>query len=407
MKLNKKANQMMGWFLIFVMFILVITAYVHVWSKILKFSSKTGEIQSEMIKSYDKGEKALIFSDQATKYSIYDSIYLLGKKGGYLNEPACKYSDDSREYILWEKIDKPPCYPKKSEIRKNFNLFFNQQFNDYTEKYTPTVIPKNNYDLIFDEGGEDIEIVGIATRNIIISTENSDYSIKPSFRIKIPYKLISRFNEYSTKAQEIKNNIQSCLRRGSRTPDDKEDLLTCSDINKLKKEIEGIEHYQITPIAFPEEYTLLFDIEDPSFKNPYSNEKLEIKFGIRFLDTFPPPPTEITGTEDRTVEGKTTKHLTWYKNHASDVGSYEIYYKEIIESTLTGAKTKKPNSINQMKRIEIPIEIEEIGNEIAWKIDYENTDLEKGNMYYFYIKAKDNAGNFVEDIDIEPVELTI
>lgn len=399
MKLNKKANQMMGWSLIFVMFVLVITAYVHVWSKTIKFSSKTGEIQSEMIRSYDGGEKALIFVDQAAKYSIYESVYLLGEKGGYFNVPVCKYyPDDSAEYTLWKEIDNL-CYPKKSDIRKSFNLFFNEQFNDYAEKYTSALIPTNNYDFNFDDGGNELEIIGIATQNILISKENLNYSLKPSFKAKTSYKFISKFDEYVNKTKEIENNIIDCLIRGSGKPDD-DDLTTCSDIK--------MENYEIKPITLPKNYTLLFDIEDNSFKNPYSEEKLIIKLGIRFMDTFPPPLTEIIGIEERTEEGENNKYLTWNKNHASDIIKYKIY-----------ARTLKPTYIDENNLIgEINIENDQAKTE--WKIEYNEdcsekqkqgkTCLEKEQKYYFYIIAIDNADNLAIDMwpkDKEPEPITI
>ena len=74
---------MMAWALMAVMMILFFAAIIQVCSKTSKFSSKTGEIQSEIIRSYDGGEKALLFVDGAAKYSVYESVNLLGKNGFY------------------------------------------------------------------------------------------------------------------------------------------------------------------------------------------------------------------------------------------------------------------------------------------------------------------------------------
>jgi len=456
MKLNKKGNQMMAWSLLLVMLILVVMAYIHVWSKTAKWTSKTGELQSEIIKSYDKGEKALIFIDQAAKFSGFSTIYLLGGNGGFFDEPECKhYLDNSTKYNLWEEINEPSCYPTKSDIRKSVNLFFNERFNDYAKKYTSTLIPTDNYDLSFNEKEGSIEIIGIATQNILIPPypakykENflptlsegeqeclskegyvpffignsfvrciecpkkascgnyidevycnmdpcnlgckfdsgctkklgTQYTIRPSFKTMIDYNFIARFTEYSNKAQEIRDNIKSCLTKGSGKPDD-DDLTTCSEADN--------ENFEIKLITQPKDYTLLFSAEDDSFHNPYSDEILTIKFGIRFLDEFPPPKTEISGIEEK--DGK--KYLTWNKNDASDVISYDIYTKK-IETGIGGAKTEKPTDINKMDKIATVDQTE-------WEI----TGLEKGS-YYFYIIAMDNADNSAQSTNIEPIELPI
>jgi len=416
MKKNKKAIFYPITILIFTIFILIVALTSVINRTNVKDEGgnkiKLGEQQIELIKTYQKGETALFYVDQSAKYSVYEALYSFAKNGTYFNTPMCSpNSENDVAYIMWENIiqDKDIlCYPTERDIAINFALFLNNQLDRYFEVYPSAIIPKNNYDFNFKETENNLEILGIATQNIIISTGNSDYSLKPSFKIETSYRFISKFNEYVKKSQEIRDNMQDCLREGSGTADDDKDLVTCSDINKLKKEIEGIENYQVIPIAFPKNYTLLFDIEDPSFNNPYSDEKLTIKYGIRFLDKFPPPPTEVSGVEERTVEGKTTTYLTWYKNHASDVESYDIYHIDITDKLGGGEIPEKPpTDINKMTKIEIPIETKLIGNEVEWQIDYENTALKKGQKYYFYIRVKDNANNFVKNIDIEPVKITI
>jgi hypothetical protein len=391
MKKNKKAIFYSVTVLILTIFILV-AALTAAFNK-TKHEKKIGEEQIELIKKYQEGEDVLFYIEQSAKYSVYNVMYSFAKKGIYFNEPLCKYNLENGDYVMWENViqDKDTqCYPLERDFVINFALFLNNHLDKYFEKHPSVIIPKNNYDFNFNEKEGGIDIKGVANQNIIFAAEDSDYSLKPSFRTKISYNFISKFTKYSTKAQEIRDNIQKCLGKGSNTPDDEEDLLTCSDINKLKKDIEGIEGYEIIPVAFPKEYTLLFDIEDKSFENPYSDEKLVIKYGIRFMDVFAPPATEIIGIEEGV--------LKWKKNNASDVVGYRIY-----------ARTLKPSDIAKRDFVIT------VGKETEWKVEYDEDCLEKekedkvclkkGEKYWFYIVAHDNADKIAETIS--PTEITI
>ena len=156
-----------------------------------------------------------------------------------------------------------------------------------------------------------------------------------------------------------------------------------------------MEDYDINAIASDKDYTLLFDVRDRSFNDPYSTERLILKFGIRFLDMFPPPKTEGLMIEERTEGIHAVKYLVWGKNSASDTASYDIYVKK-IEKGIGGAKTEKPDEIGKMSKKDL------VKGETEWKIE----GLTAGD-YYFYIIANDEAGNSANGINIEPVELSI
>lgn len=445
-----------------------------------------GQVFLDSYKEMQNSFKDMYYIEQSAKYSIYNATYALAKKGFYFKDPCLT---NEMGYVMWKNIFldlqtqkdiEVSCYPSEDDIKVSYASFLNEELNKYFERYTPTLIPKDNYDLSYNEKENNLEITGIATQKIRIPpnpmqykekiwptlTEEEQkclseerkvpilaggnqvgcikcpekakcedylketycnidpcslgctwikkckeitniYAITPSFKTEINYNFINKFKEYINKTIAIENNITHCLEEGSGKPYDI-DLITCSNVNELKKQIKGIENFEIIPLPGTKDHTLLFDIEDLSFKSPYSDEKLVIKYGLRFLDKFPPPATEISGVEIRTSQGKSTTYFTWYKNHASDVESYEIYYTK-IEDKLGGGEIpeKPPTDIEKMKKIETPLETEEEGSEIFWRIDYENTGLEKGQKYYFYIRAKDNAGNFVKEIDTEPIKITI
>lgn len=397
-KIRKKAVFFAVTLLIFTIFILITALMASI--RKTSHEKKIGEEQIELLKTYSEGETILFYIDQSAGYAAYKSVYNFSEKGAYFNEPICKREE---EYAMWENIaeyepnkyNMVECYPSERDVAANFALFLNANLDPYFDMYPNSTIPKENYDFDFKEEGNITEIIGIPTNSIIINKSGKDYntfySVSPSFKAKISYNFISAFSEYSNKAREIRNSIQNCLLKGSGKPDD-EDLLTCSSITKLEGDIENIGNYQITPVAFPNQYTLLFDIEG-SFENPYSTEKPIIRFGIRFLDTFPPVATEIKGIEERGLLNS-KKYLVWNKNNASDVASYEVYYKK-IEKGIEGAKTKKPESISEMEKLGV-----------AEKTEQEIESLKSGD-YYFYVIAIDKANNAALGEGISPIELTI
>ncbi len=227
----------------------------------------------------------------------------------------------------------------------------------------------------------------------------------------MPYNFIAKFQEYSDKAKEIRNAIENCLMMGSGTADDPIDIVTCASILSLTKEVQGVENYKIAPREGDKDYLILFDIEDNSFKSPYHNEKMLVRFGIRFMDTFLPPATEVAGIQEK--EGE--KYLEWGKNFASDVRTYKIYARSL------GPYNDEGNEVDENNLIK---EIGQKDNEVVtkWKIEYDSdekckekeklgkTCLKKGESYYFYIIAVDNAGNTAAEMwpeGKEPQKLSI
>jgi hypothetical protein len=124
-----------------------------------------GEEQLEILKTYQQAEKAMLYIDLAAKHSADKTIEELNKE----------ITQDST----------------KKDIYDLFSNKFNEYMNEYIEKYNDKelekqgeiIIPKDNYDLLFKEN----MLIGIATQNIKINKENINYSVKPSFKIKLDY----------------------------------------------------------------------------------------------------------------------------------------------------------------------------------------------------------------------------
>lgn len=409
--------------LIFAIFVLV-SAFAIIYKKTNRYEKKIGEEAAKAIEEYQEGEKALFYIDQSAKYATYKALYSFAKKGMYFKDTPCTHH---KGYTLWEEVaeDKAKkkeyeisCYPSEIDIRENLARFLNAELNKYLEAYTITKLPKDNYDFIFKKIEGKTEIVGIATRDITIKDNNNltEYRIKPSFKTEIEYDIIGNCTHIKETIRKISNNIKDCLRRGSDTPEDIDDLITCSDIKTLKTNIMEIKDWNIsiTPLSSKKEYLLLFNITMP-LENPYYQKNLTFLSGIRFLDSFPPPQTEA-----KIKTNKSGNYLIWEENPASDVESYYIYAIEEKEAL----KLKKPTLIETVKRKSegpynwttaeetfdedyltyvILKELEwkkEIRKGYEWKIP---ETINKG--YLLYIIAKDNIGNSLNTEDIEPLRL--
>ncbi|MEA2036600.1 MAG: hypothetical protein U9O94_03775 [Nanoarchaeota archaeon] len=383
-------------------------------------------------------------SDGSREYSMWENVIL--------NDATNQDEDVS-------------CYPSEKDLAISFDKFFNQKIDNYLNKYGS--IPKENYELYLKEELNSTVITATAIRDIILPIDRQTYrektiptlpndeqeclkqddhvaffskgafsscgtcpkkeecnayinqeycnldpcnincvweekrckkdttiySLKPTFKIHISYNFIGKFNKHVSSAKEIRDNIRECLIEGSRKVDD-DDLTTCSDVDGLKKEIEHIENYKIKSISEQDKYILLFDIEEDSFNNPYYEKMLILRFGISFKDIFPPPNTKIIGIEEEEEEeanDKKVKYLVWEKNMASDIADYGIYVRSL-----------KPNYIDEIDKIATVSYDDDSKTE--WKINSEK--LESGQKYWFYIIAKDKAGNSYNR-PINPIELTI
>ncbi len=181
--MNKKGTTtIIAFTLVPIMLYLMIVAYIEVGVKTKDYYGKMGSMQNNLLRTYHKGELALIYIDQAAKYSVYNSILPIMEKGGFIDEPPCGYDsfEDDKDYVLWQRVyevldnymgtgesKEETCYPKKSDIKKSLISSFNKEFNEYAEKYPTPIIPKNNYGLILEEKEGKQEIIGIATQNLI------------------------------------------------------------------------------------------------------------------------------------------------------------------------------------------------------------------------------------------------
>ncbi|MFH2028190.1 MAG: hypothetical protein ABIJ08_03560, partial [Nanoarchaeota archaeon] len=104
---------------------MLIFAYIAFNSKQNSFKTELGERQFELLSKYHASESSLFCADAATKYSIYQSIYDIGKKGGFASSSDCgSYGD----FELWNAQGRE-CYPA---ARKNLGNLLRDYLGDYT-----------------------------------------------------------------------------------------------------------------------------------------------------------------------------------------------------------------------------------------------------------------------------------
>ncbi|MFW9876293.1 MAG: C40 family peptidase [Candidatus Thorarchaeota archaeon] len=221
---NKKSGLATHWYILIIFFFIGLGTFFYYYTiSSTKIPTRfLGEFQFNLIKNFQKAEKALFYIDQSVKYAAYQTIYDLGQKGGY-EEPDC---GDYYGYAYWINFDEENnikrCYPEKGDIEKvkeSFKSIFNENFNTYLIKYPDVKIQKNNYDLSLKKEDIKLEIIGKAITKLVfnIVKEEEDFSGKAeeSLEITIPEKLESCIldgiydEEKGKKIVEVAKNYES------------------------------------------------------------------------------------------------------------------------------------------------------------------------------------------------------
>lgn len=169
-----------------------------------------GETSIATIKSAHNAEKSLFYIDQSSKYSAYQSIYELAKKGG------CVESEKYFGYNIW---DNNKCNLDKESAKRNFIDLFKAKLDSFLQKYEPIKIPLNNYNLDF----KDNNLIGLAAQPLQIPIFKDEkkteqiglYSVKPSFKVSLDYDF-SDYDKLRKGAEELialctDQNLELCV----------------------------------------------------------------------------------------------------------------------------------------------------------------------------------------------------
>ncbi len=202
--------------------------------------------------------------------------------------------------------------------------------------------------------GKEPTLTGRATDPLLTETEEIEdfgvYAFNPSFKYAIESDSFSTLLEIETRANQTRDDIIDCLKKGSNRNDDNNDIKTCKNINPNKNIIVDVEDKD-------NEFYIFFDVEG-------------VKFCLHLQDNIPPPKTENI----RTVTEDTKTNLEWDKNKASDLAGYDLYYigKGVVYVDLSDLTLFESDFLDE--KIEITT------------LDYANLD--------FFVIAKDEAGNY-------------
>ncbi len=161
--------------------------------------------QINILKTYQKAEKILLYVDESAKISTKQAIYGLGQKGGYHTTSEC---GSYLGYNIWNTKDEK-CYPN---FKENIKLLVNDNLNKYLESYPDE--PNQKIPKTYELSIHNNNLIGTSLENIEINITKEGpskglagiYSIKPSFNINLNYNL----EQYNTIIDNVKDLITLC-----------------------------------------------------------------------------------------------------------------------------------------------------------------------------------------------------
>ena len=279
---NKKA-QFFSITLVIAVIGLLIYAYGVFHIKQNSFEHDIGDKQLGLFKTYFEAEKTLFYTDQSAKYAVYQSIYDLGKNGGYFKEPECgKYGN----FVLWSNNNEN-CFPDARTIRTSTNAFLNKYLNSYLDR-------KNNYDFII----EDIEEVYEIKDGKFELVTNQDLVAKLKKELK-EIKTSETIITYTDEGEEKKLSIEWTM---SPTPDPTSGIMfpiireIDSENKKTRTDFRIIKNLRISSIAASPILLSVYCNTDTKGCGEYAikpNTLVELDYNLSFYDKIVEEAKEI------------------------------------------------------------------------------------------------------------------
>jgi hypothetical protein len=218
-------------------FITVIYLYIQLANKLEPFQVTIGESQIAVLNAYQEGENALLYVDQAAKYSAYQALGDLAQRGGISADACGTLTENEKAINAWtaggKNID--DCLGRVQPYDA-FAALMNKRLDAYLAAYkNPHVtLPANNYDILV----QDKSVTGTAIEPAIASLKPpteiqnyyvgflkvaeavlkkaaiGEYAFKPSFTVAAETKI----DAYDTLKTRVKNfytctndrSIESC-----------------------------------------------------------------------------------------------------------------------------------------------------------------------------------------------------
>ena len=174
--MNKKKSSLFFLPILVALSIIILTYLFFVLLSKTSIDMPIGERQFTLLNTYMKAESSLFYIDQSAKYSLQQSVYDIGQKGGFseieVEEPpapdytykAPSYGKCGRfyGYSIWQLENKDDCFDE-SRLSLALKYLFNKNLNQHLEKY-PSSILANNYEYNIRDG---IEVVGKAINSLV------------------------------------------------------------------------------------------------------------------------------------------------------------------------------------------------------------------------------------------------
>ncbi len=151
-----------------------------------------GEVQANVVKSYNEGEKALLYLDESVKLSLNKAL---------ININGVDLGCDVTKGYSFVYFRGKECYLEGDILNKAFGISLNIELDRFLKQYADLEIPSNSYDvkIILDKGSI---IKGESNKQIEVKKEGINYMVKNNFNIKMNYDFLD-FIDVNKKIKEL------------------------------------------------------------------------------------------------------------------------------------------------------------------------------------------------------------
>ncbi len=124
--MNKKALIFLPLVVIGTLIVLSYAYYSLVLHKVT-LRGDVGSLAVEVFEINQDAEEINFYIEKANLYVTYNSIHELGENGGYYDSKCGNHN----EYNFWVNKDEN-CYPKIDDLKNNFKLIYEENFDNYS-----------------------------------------------------------------------------------------------------------------------------------------------------------------------------------------------------------------------------------------------------------------------------------
>jgi len=197
-RISKKA-LIFNSIVLLVTFVALIWGYIIIQSKDKLTQEPIGQKQFDLFHVYQRGERALLFTDTAAKMATPQTIYDFGKNGGFGDKSDCGLYINSN---LWQDKDKA-CYP---DVATEYTKMFEKDLVKILVTYEDASFPVSDYSFSYDSS---VNVIGISKVYISFPVTGAGVGYIPTAPFAMPKgaeNVIKFIDEHY--GQDIKNGIE-------------------------------------------------------------------------------------------------------------------------------------------------------------------------------------------------------